>query len=238
MAELTFEINGRIGDISANTFDAVIHYSVGLLREFDSAISGRPNGSLRWFIGGLHTNGSLLVKFASRQKPFRRVRDRLPDFGMNVTDSFGRGYKTKRSAIAGSPVLDEFLEKIEEHFVEVIEIDRETGLEAHALCRRYASNKLYPGDAFHLACASRAGCDVLLAWDGPLVSIGTYKSVRIEEPTVLDRNLFTETEIATPEETKEYDLKRRKSALDQAHGNAGSGMGTAAAKQGKTERPN
>jgi predicted nucleic acid-binding protein len=198
----------------------------------------RPCFDSSVFLGGL--NGEI-VNGIKRNVVFEYLWDRAKagDFKVMISAlTLAEVYKTKRSAVAGSPVLDEFLEKIEEHFVEVIEIDRETGLEAHALCRRYASNKLYPGDAFHLACASRAGCDVLLAWDGPLGSIGTYKSVRIEEPTVLDRNLFTETEIATPEEIKEYDLKRRKAALDQAHGNAGSGMGKTAAKQAKTERPN
>jgi hypothetical protein len=108
MAELSFEINGRVGDISANTFDAAIHHSVGLLREFDSAISGRPNGSLRWYIGRLHSNGSLLVTFLSRQKPARRKRDRLPDVSPTVADSFITGFEDLEVKAETPPYLSEF----------------------------------------------------------------------------------------------------------------------------------
>jgi hypothetical protein len=68
-----------------------------------------------------------------------------------------------------------------------------------------------------LACAARAGCDVLLAWDGPFAAIGTYKSVRIEEPTIYDRTLFTENEIATPEEIRTYAISLGSLKLGQTH---------------------
>jgi hypothetical protein len=78
------------------------------LKEFDSAISGKPNGSLRWFIGGLHSNGSLLVKFFSRQKTTRRKRDRLPDFSINVADSFVTGFTDLELNAVTPPYLSEF----------------------------------------------------------------------------------------------------------------------------------
>lgn len=112
-------------------------------------------------------------------------------------------YKKRRYETGSGPMLDEFLECINEPFVEVIEVDRETALQAHYLCRKFAKNKLLPNDGIHLACALRAGCDVLLAWDGPLVSV-IHGDIRIEPPQILDRTLFTECEIATPEEEQQY----------------------------------
>jgi hypothetical protein len=50
-------------------------------------------------------------------------------------------------------------------------------------------------------------------------SIGFHwklQSVRIEEPTIFDRNLFTESEMATSEEIAEYTLNSQKIALAQA----------------------
>ena len=117
-------------------------------------------------------------------------------------------YKTKKRAKSTDPLLDEFLELISEPFVEVIEVDRETGINAHKLCRRFAADKLYPNDAIHLACAMRARCDVLLAWDAPLIGV-SHPDIRIEEPAIYDRTLFTETELATAEEIKAYEQERR-----------------------------
>jgi predicted nucleic acid-binding protein len=116
-------------------------------------------------------------------------------------------YKTKKRTKSTDPLLDEFLELISEPFVEVIEVDRETGINAHKLCRRFAANKLYPNDAIHLACALRAKCDVLLAWDVPLIGV-SHPDIRIEEPTIYDRTLFTETELATEEEIEAYEQER------------------------------
>ena len=72
-------------------------------------------------------------------------------------------YKKRRRDPITVSTLDEFLEYVNESFVQVIEVDREVGLKAHALCRQFAAQKLYPNDAIQLACALRAGCDVLLA---------------------------------------------------------------------------
>ena len=104
--------------------------------------------------------------------------------------------------------MDEFLELIEERFVKVIEVHRQTGLDAHALCRKYASNKLWPNDAIHLACALQAGCDILIAWDRPVVGI-THNDIRIEEPAIFEKDMLPAIEIATPEEIAEYESKRK-----------------------------
>jgi predicted nucleic acid-binding protein len=78
----------------------------------------------------------------------------------------------------------DLLKDFERDFVESVEVDREIGFEANLLCRTYAANKLYPNDAIHLACALRAKCDVLLAWDRPLNSV-SHPNIRIEEPQII-----------------------------------------------------
>lgn len=73
------------------------------------------------------------------------------------------------------------LDYFENAFITVLPIDRKIGEEANKLCRKYLAQKLSPNDAIHLACAKRAGCDVLLSWDGPLNSI-EEPGIRIEKP--------------------------------------------------------
>jgi predicted nucleic acid-binding protein len=115
-------------------------------------------------------------------------------------------YKRKKRATVGEKTLDEFLEYVNEPFVQVIEVDREIGLKAHGLCRKYAAEKLYPNDAIHLACAIRAGCDYLLAWDIPLIGI-SHPDILIAEPEIYDRMLFAEDEHATAEEAEAYEAE-------------------------------
>jgi hypothetical protein len=93
VAELDFEIKGRPGDVSASTFKDALFYAVGLLQEFDSAISGRPRGSLRWYISRLHSNTGLLVAFRPKLKPVRRSKDRIDDPSPTVTTSFLNGFE-------------------------------------------------------------------------------------------------------------------------------------------------
>jgi predicted nucleic acid-binding protein len=88
------------------------------------------------------------------------------------------------------PTITDLLQDFEREFVESIEIDREIGMESNALCRRFAANKLYPNDAVHLACALRAKCDVLLAWDRPLNSVA-HPNIRIEEPEIRGQMTMT-----------------------------------------------
>lgn len=63
-------------------------------------------------------------------------------------------------------------------FVKVIDVDRSIGESAHRFCRKY---HLKPYDAVHLACALRAGCDVLLTWDSDLLNI-RHDGIGISKP--------------------------------------------------------
>jgi predicted nucleic acid-binding protein len=123
-------------------------------------------------------------------------------------------FKTKKRT--GEPAvetatdsLDEFLTLIEEDFVEVIEIDRLIGLQSHALCRKY---KIWPNDGIQLACALRAQCDALVIWDRPVLLAVKHDDIRIEEPLIYERDLFTfeGVELATSEEITEYEKKHPK----------------------------
>jgi hypothetical protein len=108
MAELDFEINGKVGQISAMTFDSAIHHAVALLREFDAALSGKRSGSLQWYVGRLRSNGSLLVNFLSRQKSVRTSRERLPDVSLGVTSSFVNGFEDLELRAETPPYLSEY----------------------------------------------------------------------------------------------------------------------------------
>ena len=66
----------------------------------------------------------------------------------------------------GQKLDDELDERIlayfEHEYIKIIDVDRRIGEEANQFCRTYG---LLGNDAIHLACALRAGCDVLLTWD-------------------------------------------------------------------------
>lgn len=101
--------------------------------------------------------------------------------------------------------VDEFLECIEEEFVEVIEINRRTGLLANSLCRKH---NISPCDGLQLASAIEGKCDVLLAWDVPLIG-KTEDGIRIESPCMYDADMFDkDTELASEEEIDEYEKSK------------------------------
>ena len=76
---------------------------------------------------------------------------------------------------------EEILDFFENDFIEVIDVDRQLGEQANRFCRTYG---LSPADAIHLACALRAGCDVLLSWDDQLVAVN-HPHINCERPQML-----------------------------------------------------
>jgi predicted nucleic acid-binding protein len=85
----------------------------------------------------------------------------------------------------GGPKLTEeengkLLEYFEREFIELIDVDRLIGEQANGFCRQY---NLLPNDAIHLACAVRAKCDVLLAWDTRFTRV-VRPDIKIEEPDI------------------------------------------------------
>ena len=156
------------------------------------------------FLGGLNNEIKNGIK---RGVIFRHLWSKAEDGEFKVFISaitLAEVYKKRRLAKPSDKLLEEFLECINRPFVEVIEVDRETGLLAHYLCRRFAMNKLMPNDAIHLACALRANCDVLLAWDGPLTSV-KHEDIEITQPAMFGKTLLSANEHATEEEIKAYE---------------------------------
>jgi predicted nucleic acid-binding protein len=180
----------------------------------------RPCFDSSVFLGGLNEE---IVNGIKRRVVLDYLWDKAKSGEFSVFISalaIAETFKKKNHPKSTNKVLDEFLDLINEDFVRVIELDRETALVAHQLCRQFASNGLMPSDAIHLACALRAGCDILLAWDGPLTTV-THSSIKIEEPRIYDRTLWTLTEVATPEEVKAYEAKRNPKPPQLAAGSLG-----------------
>jgi predicted nucleic acid-binding protein len=78
---------------------------------------------------------------------------------------------------------DRILAYFEHDFIRIIDVDRNIGEQAHRKCREHG---IYPNDAIHLACAMKAGCEVLLAWDDRFNKV-REPNIRIEEPQMLPR---------------------------------------------------
>ena len=183
----------------------------------------RPCFDSSVFLGGLNEEIANGIK---RGVVFRHVWQKAKDGDFPVLISaitIAEVYKKKKRVTPSTGVLDEFLQCIDETFVQVIEVDRETALAAHALCRRFSAEKLMPNDGIVLACALRAGCDVLLAWDEPLVSV-KHESIRIEPPAMIGRNLLTPSEIASSEEIRDYEKERAKTSDSKTSGLPRSGV--------------
>jgi predicted nucleic acid-binding protein len=180
----------------------------------------RPCFDSSVFVGGIRNEIANGIK---RGVVFRFLWDKAKAGGFPVFVSaiaLAEVYKIKAKPRPESAALDEFLECLNEPFVQIIEVDREIGLKAHALCREYSPQKLLPNDAVHLACALRAKCDYLLAWDTPLRAV-SHPEILIEEPIVYDRVLFAESENATADEIKAYEAEvATQISANQAAGNA------------------
>lgn len=81
---------------------------------------------------------------------------------------------------------ESILKYFERSCFKLVTVDREIGEHANRLCRQYRDQNLSPADAVHLACALRAECDVLIAWDPVLESI-KHPGIRIEAPQIIQR---------------------------------------------------
>lgn len=84
------------------------------------------------------------------------------------------------------PVLDEkegskILDFFEHDFIDIMELTRALGEDAHHLARKYG---IKPTDSVHLACAVRARCDVLLSFDPDLTQV-RHPDIRIEPPQII-----------------------------------------------------
>lgn len=83
-----------------------------------------------------------------------------------------------------SNVSEKILAFFEHEYIKLIDVDRRIGEQANRFCQEFG---LYPADAVHLACAIRAGCDVLLAWDDRFARVN-HAQISVEEPRMLGQH--------------------------------------------------
>lgn len=134
MAELTIEIQGSRGEISANTFKDTIFNSVSLLSEFDAAISGKRRGYLRWYVNKLSSEEALLISFVSHFKSPKH-RPLAPELGGSVTKSFVNGFEDLERRCVTPAYLSEFGLERASKLVGVIGKNGAKGLRFSALDR-------------------------------------------------------------------------------------------------------
>ena len=103
-----------------------------------------------------------------------------------VTSSWTLAEVYKRKS---EPILDDknsraILKFFEHDYIEIIELTRTRGEEAHMLAREFG---LKPTDSVHLACALRAKCDVFLTFDPDFDSVKKDPRIRIEVPQIIHK---------------------------------------------------
>lgn len=81
-------------------------------------------------------------------------------------------------------VSEKILAFFEQEYIKLIDVDRRIGEHANRFCQEFG---VYPADAVHLACAIRAGCDVLLAWDDRFAKVN-HPQISVEEPRMLGQH--------------------------------------------------
>jgi hypothetical protein len=114
MARLRFEIKGDTGDISLPVYSMATMKVVQLLRELDSAISGRGGNSLNWYVENLSKNGSLTLEVQSKVKPPPKDAKPRKDVSVAVANSFITTFENIQDRGISPPYLSEYgLEKLQ-----------------------------------------------------------------------------------------------------------------------------
>lgn len=110
MAKLRFEIEGEPSHVAFQSFVTASAKFLGLLREIDQVISGRYQGSLKWYVSGLHSNGGLSVEVLSRLKPppARRRLEIDPDLSGRVAGSLVTGFDNVQNLGVSPPYLTHY----------------------------------------------------------------------------------------------------------------------------------
>ena len=91
MAKLRFEIEGVPGDVNVRTYMHALWDALSVLRELDSAHSGKMNGSINWYIAHQESPDSLAIVLRSQPKPLKNKKAIPPDVGPRVAASFITG---------------------------------------------------------------------------------------------------------------------------------------------------
>jgi predicted nucleic acid-binding protein len=95
-------------------------------------------------------------------------------------------FKNKKNPVLSDQENEDLRPYFRENYIRLVEVDREIGERANELCRTHKPKSnfpaLRPNDAIHLACAERASCEVLLAYD-PDLTRQIHDKISIEWPS-------------------------------------------------------
>jgi hypothetical protein len=111
MARVRFEIKADSTGVSFTTYNTANQKFLQLLRELDSAISGKSGGMVKWYIADLEKNGTLSLEIESRmKKPPKRKRKRreIYDTAPTVAHSLVTGFENIEKRGISPPYLSEF----------------------------------------------------------------------------------------------------------------------------------
>ncbi len=109
MARMRFEIVGESGGVSLPTYSTTTFKLLQLLREIDSAISGKSGGMVSWYVVDLKKNGTLALEIESRlKKPPKRRRVQIRDTAPAVSQSLVTGFENMEIRGISPPYLSEF----------------------------------------------------------------------------------------------------------------------------------
>jgi hypothetical protein len=126
MTRLRFEIEVASGGINLHTYTIATTRFLQLLREIDSAISGKGGGMVNWYVVDAKRNEgieedvttikNLAIEIESRLKPPpRRPRKPIRDTGPAVAKSFVTGFENIEHRGISPPYLSEFgLERLQD----------------------------------------------------------------------------------------------------------------------------
>jgi predicted nucleic acid-binding protein len=101
---------------------------------------------------------------------------------ITITEVHKGNNNCKAAPEGDSKMIDFFRNR----YFKIVDVDRSIAESAHRLCRK---NGLKPYDAVHLACAVRAGCDVLLTWDSDLLNVN-HDGITISKPQAIGQSVL------------------------------------------------
>ena len=93
-------------------------------------------------------------------------------------------HKRKKGSELDDKKSKAILKYFEHDYIDIVEVTRARGEEAHMLARQYG---LKPTDSIHLACALRAKCDVLLTFDPDFNLVKKDQRIKIQLPQIIPK---------------------------------------------------
>jgi hypothetical protein len=117
MSRLRFEIQPEDGRVSLPTYYTATLKFTQILRELDSAISGKGGGMVNWYVADLSKNGTLTLEVESQLKepPKGKQKRQIRDTSSAVATSFIAGFENIEVHGISPPFLSEYgLEKLQD----------------------------------------------------------------------------------------------------------------------------